>query len=53
MGCTSVRTELLRSDPAVVRVTEVAMRWGFFRQSRFAQPYRDHFGELPSATPKL
>jgi AraC-like DNA-binding protein len=45
-----VRRELLRSDPALVRVTEVAMRWGFFHQSRFAQQYRDRFGELPSAT---
>ena len=45
-----VRSELLRSDPATVRVTEVAMRWGFFHQSRFAQQYRDRFGELPSAT---
>lgn len=48
-----VRTELLRSDPALVRVTQVAMRWGFFHQSRFAQQYRDRFGELPSATLKL
>ncbi|KQS58590.1 AraC family transcriptional regulator [Geodermatophilus sp. Leaf369] len=45
-----VRSELVRSDPATVRVTEVAMRWGFFHQSRFAQQYRDRFGELPSAT---
>lgn len=48
-----VRGELLRSDSAVVRVTEVAMRWGFFHQSRFAQQYRDRFGELPSTTLKL
>jgi AraC-like DNA-binding protein len=48
-----VRTELLHSDPAEVRVTEVAMRWGFFHQSRFAQQYRDRFGELPSATLRL
>ncbi|WP_448615174.1 AraC family transcriptional regulator [Modestobacter sp. URMC 112] len=45
-----VRAELLRSDPSVVRVTDVAMKWGFFHQSRFAQQYRDHFGELPSRT---
>jgi len=45
-----VRSELVRSDPATVRVTEVAMRWGFFHRSRFAQQYRDRFGELPSAT---
>ena len=45
-----VRAELVHSDPATVRVTDVAMRWGFFHQSRFAQQYRDRFGELPSAT---
>ena len=45
-----VRAELLRSDPTRVRVTDVAMKWGFFHQSRFAQQYREHFGELPSRT---
>ena len=45
-----VRAELLRSDPTQVRVTDVAMKWGFFHQSRFAQQYREHFGELPSRT---
>jgi AraC-like DNA-binding protein len=45
-----VRAELLRSDPSRVRVIDVAMKWGFFHQSRFAQQYRDHFGELPSQT---
>jgi transcriptional regulator GlxA family with amidase domain len=42
--------ELLRGDPARVRVTDVAVRWGFCTQSRFAQQYRDRFGELPSRT---
>ena len=45
-----VRAELLRSDPSRVRVIDVAMKWGFFHQSRFAQQYREHFGELPSRT---
>lgn len=45
-----VRAELLRSDPERVRVTDVAMKWGFFHQSRFAQQYRERFGELPSRT---
>ena len=45
-----VRAELLRSDATQVRVTDVAMKWGFFHQSRFAQQYRDRFGELPSHT---
>lgn len=45
-----VRAELLRGDPQQVRVTDVAMRWGFLHLSRFAQHYRDQFGELPSVT---
>jgi AraC-like DNA-binding protein len=45
-----VRAELLRSDPQEVLVTDVAMRYGFVHLSRFAQQYRDRFGELPSAT---
>jgi AraC-like DNA-binding protein len=45
-----VRAELLRSDPQEVRVTDIATRWGFLHQSRFAQQYRDQFNELPSVT---
>lgn len=45
-----VRAELLRCDPALTRVTEVALRWGFFHQSRFAQQYKERFGELPRET---
>jgi AraC-like DNA-binding protein len=45
-----VRAELLRADPQRVRVTDVALRWGFMHPSRFAQQYRDQFHELPSAT---
>nr|WP_272917784.1 helix-turn-helix domain-containing protein [Nocardioides flavescens] len=45
-----VRAELLRSDPGRTRVTDVATAWGFYHQSRFAQQYRDEFGELPSVT---
>jgi AraC-like DNA-binding protein len=45
-----VRGDLLRADPQRTRVTDVAMRWGFFHQSRFAQQYREQFHELPSVT---
>jgi AraC-like DNA-binding protein len=45
-----VRAELLRSDPSKVRVTDVAMRWGFTHLSRFAEQYREQFNELPSVT---
>lgn len=47
-----VRSELLRTGRGDVRVTDVAMRWGFFHPSRFAQQYRERFGELPSDTVK-
>ncbi|MBZ5735606.1 AraC family transcriptional regulator [Nocardioides sp. TRM66260-LWL] len=45
-----VRADLLRADPLRTRVTDIAMRWGFFHPSRFSQQYRDQFGELPSVT---
>lgn len=45
-----VRAELLRGDPTETQVTDVALRWGFFHQSRFAQQYRERFGELPRDT---
>lgn len=45
-----VRDELRRSDPGLTRVTDVAIRWGFLHQSRFAQQYRERFGELPRET---
>jgi AraC-like DNA-binding protein len=45
-----VRAELLRSDPETVRVSDIAVRWGFYHQSRFAQQYREQFNELPSST---
>jgi AraC-like DNA-binding protein len=45
-----VRAELLHAGRGPVRVTDVAMRWGFLHPSRFAQQYRDRFGELPSDT---
>jgi len=45
-----VRAELKQSDPQLTRVTDVTSRWGFYHQSRFAQQYRERFGELPSET---
>ena len=44
-----VRAELLRGE-AARRISDVAMRWGFFHPSRFARQYRERFGELPSDT---
>ena len=44
-----VRRDLLAGRPAD-RVTDAAMRWGFFHLGRFSQLYASSFGELPSAT---
>jgi AraC family ethanolamine operon transcriptional activator len=45
-----VRRELRAGDPETTRVTDVAMRWGFWQLGRFATEYRALFGELPSET---
>jgi len=45
-----VRDELLRSRPGDVRVTDIAMRWGFQHLGRFCQMYKSRFGETPTAT---
>jgi AraC-like DNA-binding protein len=45
----SARGMLEQADGATT-VTEVALRCGFQNIGRFASDYREHFGELPSAT---
>ena len=45
-----VHAELLRSAGSPLRISDVATRWGFFHQSRFARQYQERFGELPSDT---
>ena len=44
-----VRRDLLAAGPEE-RVTDVAMRWGFYHLGRFSRLYAAQFGELPSAT---
>lgn len=44
------RRALLRSDPAVATVTEVAAEHGFLNSGHFARDYQTLFGERPSAT---
>ena len=47
----AVRTELRRRDfPPGTTVTDVATRYGFWQLGRFAQQYRQLFGERPSET---
>jgi AraC-like DNA-binding protein len=46
----AARQDLLESDGEDVRVSDVAVRWGFFHFGRFSGAYRQLFGELPSVT---
>jgi AraC family ethanolamine operon transcriptional activator len=45
-----IRRDLRRADPASTRITDLAIRWGFWHMSQFAADYRRFFGELPSNT---
>ncbi|MFI8961603.1 helix-turn-helix domain-containing protein [Streptomyces sp. NPDC053493] len=44
------RADLRAADPRTTTVTEVAVRWGFAHQGRFAAAYRRAYGEAPSET---
>jgi AraC family ethanolamine operon transcriptional activator len=44
-----VRRDLIPCDP-LVKVADVANRWGFWHLGQFAADYRRQFGELPSVT---
>lgn len=48
----AVRRELREANRPVkaISIGDVAARWGFWHWSRFTGDYRQHFGELPSAT---
>jgi transcriptional regulator GlxA family with amidase domain len=46
------RAELASHCPNTITVTTVAGRWGFLHLSRFAEQYRQLFGESPSETLK-
>ena len=52
-----VRRELRASEAGAAKITQIAMRWGFWQLGRFAVEYRTLFGERPSETlsrsPKL
>ena len=48
-----VHSELSRSDPGAVTVTEIATRYGFYNLGRFAREYRRSFGQSPSETLRL
>jgi AraC-like DNA-binding protein len=45
-----VHEELVAASSGRTRVTQVALRWGFWHFGEFARAYRDCFQELPSDT---
>jgi transcriptional regulator GlxA family with amidase domain len=47
-----VRAELAAHCPNTLTVTTAASHWGFLHLSRFAEQYRQLFGESPSETLK-
>ncbi len=49
---TRAHAELALADPREQTVAAVARRWGFQHLGRFAQVYREQFGELPAQTLK-
>lgn len=44
------RRDLLDASDSENTVSRIAIHWGFYHLARFAQYYREHFGELPSDT---
>lgn len=46
----SVRRALIKESNKPVTITSVATRYGFYELGRFANSYRQAFGENPSAT---
>jgi AraC family ethanolamine operon transcriptional activator len=45
-----VHRDLKNADSAPTKITDVAIRWGFWHMSQFAIEYQRFFGELPSET---
>jgi AraC-like DNA-binding protein len=50
MKLNAIRRELQRSSGTRERVSDIAMRWGFLHFGRFAEEYRQLFGERPRET---
>ncbi len=48
----NVHKDLWHSDPSVIKVTEIANKWGFWHMGQFAADYQKTFAELPSDTLK-
>jgi AraC family transcriptional regulator, ethanolamine operon transcriptional activator len=45
-----VRDDLFREHEPIVKIADIANKWGFWHLGQFAKDYRNWFGELPSDT---
>jgi transcriptional regulator GlxA family with amidase domain len=50
MKLNEIRRELRQSGGTGVRISDLAMRWGFLHFGRFSEDYRQLFGERPRDT---
>jgi transcriptional regulator GlxA family with amidase domain len=48
-----MRSQIILATPADVRIASIALNCGFTHFGRFAQSYKDRFGESPSQTARL
>jgi AraC family transcriptional regulator, ethanolamine operon transcriptional activator len=44
------RNDLCRGDECLMKIADVANKWGFWHLGQFAKDYQNWFGELPSDT---
>jgi len=46
----AIRSELIRGESDRIKISEVALKYGFFHSSHFGSEYKKMFGETPSQT---
>jgi len=46
----AIRNELISGEPGRAKISEVALKYGFFHSSHFGSEYKKMFGETPSQT---
>jgi len=46
----AIRKELIGGEPGRIKISEIALKYGFFHSSHFGSEYKKIFGETPSQT---
>jgi len=46
----AIKSRLIHSDPKQVKISDIALEYGFFNASHFGAEYKKFFGEAPSQT---